>query len=214
MGRSLGGLLDARISAQAPLLALAVILVTGCGTSSGEHGPSVLEARSARPPTAASYPALLVDPHRLAAVEAAFVANVPSEVRPASGSVVRIPTPPGVIERYWLAPWADPPRPGLWFCLYSAGPRAAGPATQCFDARTYREGRAYALSARRGHVELVGFNPDPRGSAALRYAHRTVPLTVTRNVFVASSAARPERLELTVYGRNVVLPVGLPADLP
>src|SRR3954451_20615702 len=143
------------------LVCCCLALVTGCGASGGGAEPTagVREVSSQRPQTAASYPALLKDRHRLSVGDAAFVARVPSAVRPIRGSAVRVPTPPGAIGRYWLppgpppprprrappppgaigpywlAPWPHRPRPGRpSFCLYSAGPGDTGPATQCFDA--------------------------------------------------------------------------------
>lgn len=188
--------------------------MAGCGSSSNQRTVSVGgTTRPDRVEVTAVGPGLLAGRHRLPAEDAAFVTHVPSEVRPDPGSVVRVPAPPRMIGRYWLAPWREPRDSAAAFCLYSAGPGDAGPSAQCFDARLYREARAYALSVWAGHVELVGFNPDSAGSAALRYAHRTVRLRVRRNVFVALITGRPKALEVTTFDRHLLLPVRTPADV-
>ncbi len=126
---------------------------------------------------------------------------VPADERPLRAEIARLRLVSGV-GRYWVAPWRGPKSRAGGFCLYTEAPGAPGPTAGCFDAATYRTGRAFAYSVASRHFKLVGFLPGRDSRAELVHGSHVDSLEQRQGVYSAALATVPTALVIYSGDRN------------
>lgn len=185
---------------------IAVMVLAGCGFS-GESGNvsdvqgSEQNEELASDAQLARKPAILRTPRSVDADLPHLLERVPREVRRPVEQIRRIPNTSSS-RRYWLTPWQGPKGDFSFSCLYAISPGEDGIGTSCYSDRQLETGSAISFALMDGRLEFIGFNPDPRGRAVMRFKDRSENVPVRDGVFIGSSKEFPESIHVVSGKRS------------